>query len=92
MAVSPKNMLLMKPLRAPTARIIPISDVRSRAAIERVLTIMIIATKKRNMTKTKSEALISTAILPRGPMAFFQLTARASRFAFLRASLSFFKA
>ena len=88
MAVSARNIIEMKPFFAPTARIMPISAVRSMAAMLRVFTIMMIATKNRNMTNMNSAAFIKVAMLPTTPSAFFHETARTPSFFSLRTVLS----
>ena len=50
--VSARNIRVMKPLRAPTARIMPNSSVRSRAFMLSVFMMMMIATKNRRITNT----------------------------------------
>ena len=85
--VSPRNISLIKFLGAPTARIMPISEVRSSAAIDKVLMMMMMATKNSSITNTNSEPLISTAIEPIMPVAFFQVMARTPSF---RCSSSWF--
>ena len=60
-AVSAKNIRLMKLFLAPIARIIPISDVRSIAAMLKVFIIIIAATKKMNSTKTNNAPCVIVA-------------------------------
>ena len=55
--VSPKNIPDMNDFLAPTARIMPISEVLSRAAIVSVLIIIIIATTKSSRDEHKKRAL-----------------------------------
>ena len=60
-AVSAKNILLIKPLRAPIARIMPISAARSMAAMLRVFIMIIMATKKISSTNTCSAPCVMVA-------------------------------